>query len=181
MKGLIRLLPAFLILCSCGAVWTKNEEKPPQSQALKLRTITTTVIEDVANCKPLLDERAYRPQVCGKCEIILSGNSLRIVQAEGCPRYEAYGCSTLDGKLFLINNLSCTPITEAKGEAKVQKTAYRARIVGEDCLAYIRAKRKVKILYTRDYGSYIDVGLEADEDTIKDIRAMACVRGVERE
>ncbi|MFN3814438.1 MAG: hypothetical protein ACK4SM_07440, partial [Aquificaceae bacterium] len=74
MRRLMLVLPAFLFMCSCGAVgrWTKSEEKPQPSPSLKLRTITVTVIEDVVSCKPLLDEKAHRPQVCGKCEILLS-------------------------------------------------------------------------------------------------------------
>ncbi len=185
MRKFMLVLPAFLFLCSCGAVgrWAKSEEKPQPSPSLKVRTITVTVIEDVASCKPLLDEKASRPQACGRCEIILSGKSLRITQVEECLRYEAYGCSTLDGKVFLINNLSCTPITESKEEPvkKAQKVAYRVRVVGEDCIAYIRTKKNVKVLYTRDYGSYIDVGVETDENTIGDIRIMGCVKSVEKE
>ncbi len=178
-------LVAFLFICSCGALGerAKDGEKLQPTTALKVKTITTTVIEDVVSCKLLLDERSPRPQACGKCEISLEGNSLKIAPVEKCLRYEVYGCSTTDGKAFLINNFSCTPIAEGKEVPvrEVQEAIYRVRVVGEDCIAYIRAKKKVKVLYTRDYGSYHDVGIKTDEDTIRDIRTMGCVKSVERE
>ncbi|RMH05877.1 MAG: hypothetical protein D6699_02935 [Aquificota bacterium] len=66
-------------------------------------------IKDVKDCVPLLGEGSLRPQVCGRCEIKLKEGKLYILPAKGCPRYEAYRCTTKDGRVFEINNLSCEP------------------------------------------------------------------------
>lgn len=171
---------------SCGVIKNKTRETSPSP--LKVKSITTKVIEDVVICKSLLDEKALRPQVCGRCVLSFEGGSLKITPAEGCPRYEALGCTTADGKVFVINNVSCTPVTEGGREETKQETrealrgdVYRVRVVGEDCIAYIRAKKSVKVLYTREYSGYFDVGIQTDKETIMDIERMGCVKSVDRE
>lgn len=172
---------SLIFLCACGTIkkWSEGQE-----QVLKVKTITTKIIEDVASCKSLLDEKSPRPQICGACEISFTGNSLKVTPTDGCPRYEAFGCTTSDGRVFVINNLSCIPVAEGKAQEvkeETQKGTYRVRVIGEDCIAYIRAKKNVRILYTKEYSGYFDVGVQTDKDTIRDIETMGCVRSVERE
>lgn len=166
-------------ICSCGVV-----EQTPTPTQLKVRSFNVKIIDDVATCKSLLDDKSLRPQVCGKCNLRFEGKSLRIEPAEGCPPYEALGCTSTDGKVFVINNVSCAPIAEGSTQTHKEErggNTYRVRVEGEDCIAYIRAKRNVRILYTKDYGGRFDVRVQTDENTIKDISLMGCVRDVEKE
>lgn len=86
---------AFVFFVSCGMAKKDTSHVP--------------VIEKVKECVPLLGEDSFRPQVCSKCNIKLKDGRLLIQPSGGCPRYEAYRCTTEDGRVFEINNLTCTP------------------------------------------------------------------------
>jgi hypothetical protein len=177
---------AFLLGCGSVKGWFENGNVKASSESpLKVRELRIRVIEDVVGCKELLDEKATRPQACGKCELVQEGQTLKVVETGGCPQYSALGCTTKDGKVFVINNLSCEPVAEGirKGTAErgdVKTSTYIVRVVGEDCIAYIRAKKNTKILYTRDYGGQFDVAVQMDPKTAEEVKTMGCVKGVSK-
>ena len=99
---------ALLILsASCGTVRTGEE-------GLYKYSLRTTIIESVENCESLLKRESLRPQVCGRCKITFEPqrNRLVIVETDECVPYNAYGCHTTFGDTFIINTVSCKPLTE---------------------------------------------------------------------
>jgi len=99
---------ALLILsASCGTVRTGEE-------GLYKYSLRTTIIESVENCESLLKKESLRPQVCGRCRITFQPQRNRLVVAETdeCVPYNAYGCYTISGNTFIINTVSCKPLTE---------------------------------------------------------------------
>jgi hypothetical protein len=173
---------AFLLGCgSVKGLFESGNAKASSESPLRVRELRVRVIEDVVGCKELLDEKATRPQACGKCELVQEGQTLKVVETGGCPQYSALGCTTKDGKVFVINNLSCEPVAEGIRErGDVKTSTYIVRVVGEDCIAYIRAKKNTKILYIRDYGGQFDVAVQTDPKTAEEVKAMGCVKGVSK-
>jgi len=103
-----KLTLALLILsASCGTVRTGEE-------GLYKYSLRTTIIENVENCESLLKKESLRPQVCGRCKITFEPQRNRLVVAETdeCVPYDAYGCYTTFGDTFIINTVSCKPLTE---------------------------------------------------------------------
>jgi hypothetical protein len=103
-----KLTLALLILsASCGMVRTGEEE-------LYKYSLRTTIIESVENCESLLKKESLRPQVCGRCKITFEPqrNRLVIAETDECVPYNAYGCYTTFGDTFIINTVSCKPLTE---------------------------------------------------------------------
>ncbi len=111
-----------LLSASCGIVRTGEE-------GLYRYTLRTTVIEGVENCESLLKKDSLRPQVCGRCKIIFEAQRNRLVVAETdeCVPYDAYGCSTTFGDVFVINTLSCKPLAEKAPRITEQSTEQKEK------------------------------------------------------
>jgi hypothetical protein len=73
---------AFLLGCgSVKGLFEKNGNVKASSEGpLRVRELRVRVIEDVVGCKELLDEKATRPQACGRCELVQEGQTLKIVE-----------------------------------------------------------------------------------------------------
>ncbi len=102
------MLFVFLLLSfSCGVVRTGEE-------GLQRYILRTTVIENVEHCESLMKRESLRPQVCGKCKITFDAKKKRLIiaETEDCVPYDSYGCVTSFGETFLINTLSCKPLSE---------------------------------------------------------------------
>jgi hypothetical protein len=69
---------------------------------------------------------------------------------------------------------------ETSDERDLKGSTYVVRVVGEDCIAYIRTKKKTKILYTRDYGGEFDVTVQMDPETVNEVKTMGCVKWVNK-
>ncbi len=107
------------------------------------------VIEDVLYCKSVITKESLVPQVCGKCELEAREGKLYIRQAKGCPKYDALACQLKSGEFFLINNLSCKPVSEkgkeSKGEihTKGKEKTYRVKVTGEFCFTLLKKRFEV--------------------------------------
>jgi len=113
---------AILFSFSCGVVRVGEE-------GLQKYTLKTTVIENVEHCESLIKGEALRPQVCGKCKINLDPQRKRLIVAETdeCVPYDSYGCATSFGETFLINTLSCKPLSDKLPKVQEQPTTEQKR------------------------------------------------------
>jgi hypothetical protein len=195
MKKIAILLFGTTFLFGCGTVKNvlgsfeanKQSSKTESESFIKVKELRIKVIEGVVSCRGLLDDTVARPQACGKCELIQEGQTLKVIETEGCVKYNAFGCITKDGKVFVINNLSCEPVAEGinikketSDERDLKVSTYVVRVVGEDCIAYIRAKKNTKILYTREYSGEFDVTVQMDPETANEVKTMGCVKWVNK-
>ncbi|WP_448583715.1 hypothetical protein [Thermocrinis sp.] len=120
MKRIVFMVLLFSF--SCGVVRTGEE-------GLQKYTLKTTVIENVEHCESLIKRDALRPQVCGRCKITFDAQRKRLIVAETeeCVPYDSYGCATSFGETFLINTLSCKPLSEKLPKVQEQPTIEQKR------------------------------------------------------
>ena len=105
------IIPMFFL--SCGVVRTGEE-------GLQKYTLKTKIIENVEHCESLMKRESLRPQVCGRCKITFDVQKKRLIVAETeeCVPYDSYGCTTAFGETFLINTVSCKPLSERPPSVK---------------------------------------------------------------
>lgn len=114
--------------------------------SLEVKKECFEVIEEVLYCNSAITEKSLVPQVCGRCELEFKDEKLYIKPAKGCPRYDVLTCQLRSGEFFLINNVSCKPISEEKRSSSKEdnkKRIYRVKITGDFCFSLLRREFEV--------------------------------------
>ncbi|RLJ70546.1 hypothetical protein BCF55_0822 [Hydrogenivirga caldilitoris] len=118
------------------------------SRSVEVKKVCYEVVENVLYCKSVITEKSLVPQVCGKCELEVMEDKLYIKPSTGCPKYDALACQLRSGELFLINNLSCKPVSEnpikeekdKSKKKKVESKTYRVKVMEEFCINLLKKK-----------------------------------------
>lgn len=181
----MRHLTAFALvtffLTSCGIIPSQTKTSA-EKQIIKTKELRIKIVEDVINCKSLIDEKKL--DICGKCILKVENNRLLIQETDKCVPYQSFGCVTKDGLTFVINNKTCSIVSEysqleenthKEEQSRKKLEEYKIYVSGEDCTALIRTKGAY-ILSERD--RYIIV--EMDNNTYKKVKELFCVKEIEK-